>query len=176
MSVKAMLSKVQSIEVHIRGFVAASRWVYDNVPVLGRGLSLVMDRLLLMVYGIDLRAMAIDVRALSISHPVGVLLGGNGLYSSGRVAVMSGVKFVAHSPDHPDYLRRHSERRVFVLGDNVVIGANSVVIGPVTICDDVLIGAMSLVNRDIVEPGVYVGVPVRKVSNQVTDQWVRHLT
>ena len=64
---------------------------------------------------------------------------------------------------------------VFVLGDNVVIGANSVVMGPVDICDNVLIGAMSLVNRSIAEPGVYVGVPARKVSAEVSDEWVAHL-
>ena len=64
---------------------------------------------------------------------------------------------------------------MFVLGDNVVIGANSVVMGPVDICDNVLIGAMSLVNKSISEPGVYVGVPARKVSAEVSDEWVAHL-
>jgi serine acetyltransferase len=57
----------------------------------------------------------------------------------------------------------------------VVIGANSVVIGPVDICDNVVVGAMSLVNRSITEPGVYVGVPVRKVKDTPDDIWVAHL-
>jgi serine acetyltransferase len=61
------------------------------------------------------------------------------------------------------------------LGDNVVVGTGSTVIGPVTICDNVIIGAMSLVNKDITEPGTYVGIPVKKISNQVSEEWVQHL-
>lgn len=136
---------------------------------------MLLDRCTLKKYGIDLMAMSIDVRLLSIAHPTGVLLGGNGIYSPGRVAIMAGAKFVGRSPSDPAYLERHRAGRVFVLGDNVVIGANSVVIGPVDICDNVIVGAMSLVNRPISEPGVYVGVPVRRVADTLTDEWVAHL-
>ena len=136
---------------------------------------MLMDRLMLMLYGIDLKSESINVVKLSIAHPAGVLLGGNGIFSPGRVAIMAGVKFVAHSPGNKEYLARQKLGRVFELGDNVVIGANSVVIGPVNICDDVIIGAMSLVNKNISEPGVYVGVPLRKISDIVTDEWVNHL-
>jgi len=142
---------------------------------VGRHLSMVLDRALLCTHGIDLASHSIDVHVLSISHPGGILLGGNGIVSRGRVVVMAGVKFVGRSPTDPEYIARHRERRVFVLGDNVVIGANSVVIGPVEICDNVLIGAMSLVNKSIGEPGVYVGVPVRKLSAEVSEEWVAHL-
>ncbi len=163
------------IERYIRRHIAVSRYCYYRVPGLGRFVSMALDRLLLCTHGIDLASHSIDVHALSISHPGGILLGGNGIVSNGRVAVMAGVKFVGRSPSDPEYLARHRERRVFVLGDNVVIGANSVVMGPVDICDNVLIGAMSLVNRSIAEPGVYVGVPARKVSAEVSDEWVAHL-
>ncbi len=89
---------------------------------------------------------------------------------------MAGVKFVGRKPSDPEYLRRHAERRVFVLGDNVVIGSNSVVVGPIDICDNVVIGSLSLVNRSITEPGLYVGCPVRKVGDEIpTDEWVAHL-
>lgn len=96
-------------------------------------------RAVLAVWMIE-RAIRLHIRvsrALSISHPGGILLGGNGIISPGRVAVMAGVKLVGRSPDDPEYLRRHAERRVFVFGDNVVIGANSVVIVPADICDNV---------------------------------------
>ena len=88
---------------------------------------------------------------------------------------MAGVKFFGRSPGDPEYLRRHAERRVFCLGDNVVIGANSVIVGPVDICDSVMIGAMSLVNKSKAEPGVYVGMPARKVAGTASDEWVAHL-
>ena len=31
---------------------------------------------------------------------------------------------------------------------------------------------MSLVNKSIIEPGVYVGIPVKKISEAVTTEWV----
>ena len=34
---------------------------------------------------------------------------------------------------------------------------------------------MALVNRSITEPGVYVGVPVRKMKDTPDDAWVAHL-
>ena len=49
------------------------------------------------------------------------------------------------------------------IGNNFTMYANSIVVGPVEICDDVTLGANSLVNKSITEPGVYVGSPVRKV-------------
>ena len=53
--------------------------------------------------------------------------------------------------------------------------ANSVIVGPIDICDYVMIGAMSLVNRSIAESGVYVGMPARKVAGTASDEWVAHL-
>jgi acetyltransferase-like isoleucine patch superfamily enzyme len=47
------------------------------------------------------------------------------------------------------------------VGNRVSIGSNATVL-PVTICDDVVIGAGSVVTRDITEPGIYAGNPARK--------------
>lgn len=174
-AIKQAVLAIWMVERYIRLHIRLSRALYFRLPLLGRACSLLMDRLLLWFYGIDLMSASIDVRALSISHPVGVLLGGNGIVSHGRVAVMAGVKFVGRSPLDAEYLRRHAERRVFSLGDNVVIGANSVVVGPVDICDNVVIATMSLVNRSITEPGVYAGVPVKKIKAEPGDEWVAHL-
>ena len=50
-----------------------------------------------------------------------------------------------------------------VIGDRVSIGSN-VTLLPVKICDDVVIGAGSVVTRNIDEPGTYVGNPARKLK------------
>ncbi len=163
------------IERFIRLHIGICRWLHFRLGLPGRALAAILDRVLLFLYGIDLHSASIEVGKLSISHPAGILLGGNGLKSSGRVAIMSGVKLVARSPNDPEYLRRHALREVFVFGDNVVIGANSVVVGPVDICDNVVIAALSLVNRSITEPGVYAGSPVKQVRDAVSDEWVSHL-
>lgn len=49
-----------------------------------------------------------------------------------------------------------------VIGHHVSIGSNSTIL-PVTICDRVVIGAGSVVTRDIGEPGIYAGNPARKM-------------
>jgi acetyltransferase-like isoleucine patch superfamily enzyme len=48
------------------------------------------------------------------------------------------------------------------IGRRVSIGSNSTIL-PVTICSDVVIGAGSVVTKDIMVSGVYAGNPARKV-------------
>jgi acetyltransferase-like isoleucine patch superfamily enzyme len=46
------------------------------------------------------------------------------------------------------------------IGDNVSIGSNATLL-PVSICDNVVIGAGAVVTKDIEKPGVYGGNPAR---------------
>ncbi len=48
------------------------------------------------------------------------------------------------------------------IGNNVSIGTNATVL-PVNITDNVVIGAGSVVTKDITEPGIYAGNPVKKL-------------
>jgi acetyltransferase-like isoleucine patch superfamily enzyme len=49
-----------------------------------------------------------------------------------------------------------------IVGNDVSIGTNATIL-PVTICDRVVIGAGSVVTKDITEPGIYVGNPARRI-------------
>lgn len=49
-----------------------------------------------------------------------------------------------------------------VIGNNVSIGTNSTIL-PVTICDNVVIGAGSVVTKDLTKPGIYAGNPAKFV-------------
>ncbi|HEY4154132.1 MAG TPA: acyltransferase [Puia sp.] len=49
------------------------------------------------------------------------------------------------------------------IGNYVSIGSNATLL-PVSICDQVVIGAGSVVTKDIVEPGVYMGNPAKKTT------------
>ena len=49
------------------------------------------------------------------------------------------------------------------IGKRCRIGSN-VTLLPVKICDDVTIGAGSVVTKDIVEPGIYAGNPTRRIK------------
>ena len=48
------------------------------------------------------------------------------------------------------------------IGSNVSIGSNATVL-PVFVCDHVVIGAGSVVTKDIHEPGIYAGNPAKKI-------------
>ncbi|HCQ66727.1 MAG TPA: UDP-3-O-(3-hydroxymyristoyl)glucosamine N-acyltransferase [Rhodobacteraceae bacterium] len=48
------------------------------------------------------------------------------------------------------------------IGCNVSIGSNATVL-PVSICDNVVVGAGSVVTRDITKPGIYAGNPARRI-------------
>ncbi len=50
-----------------------------------------------------------------------------------------------------------------LIGNHVSIGSNATIL-PVSICDNVVIGAGAVVTRSIIEPGTYVGNPARKIS------------
>jgi len=54
--------------------------------------------------------------------------------------------------------------RATKIGNNVSIGSNATIL-PVTICDNVVIGAGSVVTKDITESGIYAGNPAKKMRN-----------
>ncbi|HSP87684.1 MAG TPA: acyltransferase [Ignavibacteriaceae bacterium] len=51
-----------------------------------------------------------------------------------------------------------------IIGDNVSIGTNATIL-PISICDNVVIGAGSVVTKNISTPGIYVGNPAKKIKD-----------
>ena len=49
-----------------------------------------------------------------------------------------------------------------VIGNSVSIGSNATIL-PVSICDNTVIGAGSVVTKDINEPGIYAGNPAKRI-------------
>jgi acetyltransferase-like isoleucine patch superfamily enzyme len=50
------------------------------------------------------------------------------------------------------------------IGDLVFIGAGATVINRIKICSQVVIGAGATVVKNIEEPGIYVGIPAKKIK------------
>ena len=50
------------------------------------------------------------------------------------------------------------------IGNNVSIGTNATVL-PITVCDNVVIGAGAVVTKNITEPGIYAGNPAKKMRS-----------
>lgn len=51
-----------------------------------------------------------------------------------------------------------------VIGNQVSIGSNATIL-PVTICNNVVIGAGAVVTKNITEPGIYAGNPAKKIKS-----------
>lgn len=63
----------------------------------------------------------------------------------------------------------HETKHGTVIGERCYIGAGSKIAASVQITDDVTIGAMGFVNKNIEESGIYVGVPVKPLRQK--DYW-----
>ena len=69
--------------------------------------------------------------------------------------------FASGGPARGDQSKWKSTR----IGNRVSIGTNATIL-PVNICDDVVIGAGSVVTKDVTEPGLYCGNPARLLRSK----------
>jgi serine O-acetyltransferase len=58
------------------------------------------------------------------------------------------------------------KRGVPIIGNEVYIGANSVIAGKISIGNNVLIGACSMVNKSLLDNSVAIGVPALVISQK----------
>lgn len=92
------------------------------------------------------------------------------LVSIGEDCVIAhGVTFIndTYSSGHPAR-GEQSLWKATRLGDRVFVGSNATLL-PVSICDDVVIGAGSVVTRDISVPGIYAGNPAKLIRRKNTE-------
>jgi len=107
-----------------------------GIPVLGPAIA----RYNLFLTGVDIAPAARIGPGLRISHGTGIVVG-NAVEIGSGCLLMQGVTLGAPT------LARIGEMPQ--LGDRVTLGAQACVIGPVTIGDDVFLGAHVLVTSDI---------------------------
>lgn len=79
-----------------------------------------------------------------------------------NVTLATGVKLLAHDASTAN-AGVHTKVGIVQIGNNVFIGANSIVLPDVRIGDNVVIGAGSVVTKDIPSNTVYAGNPARFV-------------
>ncbi len=162
-SVKRRLRVLYLTSAQIAVLIRWSAFWYRR-GLLGRAISIWLDNLLLAMFGMEVVSGSLEVKELVVGHSTGVVLGGNGIRCTGRLHISSGVVFA----------RRYNDAAsdggaalgpLFVVDGDLTVGANSVLLGPLSIKGPVIIGALTLVTRDIAEPGVYVGCPAKKIRN-----------
>lgn len=98
---------------------------------------------------------------LKIMHVGPVLINGNATIGK-NVSIHINTGIVASGIDSS----------VPILGDNIVVGIGSVILGGITIANNVAIGANAVVNKSIIEEDIAVaGVPAKKISNNGQSAW-----
>ena len=66
----------------------------------------------------------------------------------------------------------HGEDGTPVIGDNVYIGPGAKIFGPINIGDNVAIGANSVVNKSFPDNCTIAGVPARKISDNTSEKYI----
>lgn len=85
----------------------------------------------------------------------------------GRHAIINTAAVVEHDNDLADFAHVSVGAKLagaVRIGKSSWIGIGAVVSNNVTVCDGCTIGAGAVVVKDIVESGIYVGVPARKIK------------
>jgi UDP-3-O-[3-hydroxymyristoyl] glucosamine N-acyltransferase len=93
-----------------------------------------------------------------------------------RVMITAGVRFITHDGTVLLFRDRYPTLDLvgpIRLGDNVFVGMNSIILHGVTIGSNCVIGAGSVVNRDIPSGQVAAGVPARVICT-LDEWWEKH--
>ena len=90
-----------------------------------------------------------------------------------HVTLSSGVRLVTH--DGGVWVFRNQNKNIekfgpIIIGNNVFVGTNSIILPGVRIGDSCVIGAGSIVTKDIPPNSVVAGVPARKIKS-ISQYW-----
>jgi len=90
----------------------------------------------------------------------GLKIGNNTRIGTQTIIIASNHKF-----DDPSILIKDAiTKKGISIGSNIWFGARVTVLDGVSICDDTILGAASLITKNINEKGVYVGIPAKKIN------------
>lgn len=108
--------------------------------------------------GIEIHPGAIVSDDVFIDHGMGVVIGETAIVGS-NVVIYHGVTLGGTGKDTG---KRHP-----TIGDNVMIGAGTKILGNIKIGNNVKIGANAVVLKDIMNDTTYVGIPKQKITNHL---------
>jgi len=93
----------------------------------------------------------------------------NGLIIGNNVGFGTGSKVISANHSHTNH-SEHSKTPPIIIGNNVFIGANSVLLPGIKIGNNVIIGAGSIVCKDIISNTIAVGNPCKVVKENLPYQ------
>ena len=131
-------------------FLSRKMWYYYEKGTFGKIISKILYLKIIRRYGCIIYPSAKVGKGFHIAHPVGIVLG--------ECEIGENFKIYQNCTIGTKYAGSGSPK----IGNNVRLCSGSEILGNVTICDNVIIGAHSLVLKDISEPGTYAGSPVSR--------------
>lgn len=120
---------------------------------IGRARSLLIRKRLMTKYAVHIYPTAEIGLGLYIPHPCAIVINGRSKIGENFVILQNctiGTKY-PNDPYGP----------AATIGNNVSMYANSIIVGEVTVTDNVTLGANSMLNKDALVPGAYFGSPAK---------------
>ena len=139
-----------------------ANFVYRKISIPGLRhlllfVCLIWQKMLEILTGISIPASVQIGHSFYIGHFGGIILNANSKIGD-NCNISQGVTIGVSGTGE--------KRGVPVIGSNVYIAPNSVVAGKIIVGDDVVIGACSLVNKDVESGSVMLGNPAVMISNK----------
>ncbi|MCA5922115.1 serine O-acetyltransferase EpsC [Curtobacterium oceanosedimentum] len=126
-------------------------WIAEGLPG-SRFVARLLGQVARAVTGIEIHPGARIGRRCFIDHGMGVVIGETAVVGD-DVLVFHGVTLGGRGLQHGPGTRRHP-----VVGDRVVLGAGSSLIGAITVGSDSVVGANTVVTKDVPAGSVVTGV------------------
>lgn len=133
-------------------FYRIARWLYlKKVPLLPK----IIQLMIFVIYNCRIPYKAtIDSGSFLVVKGIGVSLHDNTVVGK-NCSIGIGVKVVGKSP----------YKNVPKIGDRVFIGPGAVLVGPIVIDDNVIIGANSVVTKSVPEGYIVGGIPAKIIGH-----------
>ena len=134
----------------ILAYRLANYFSFHHMPLI----SLFFEALIKIRYASDIRRTAKIGGGISFPHPYGIVIGGNAV-------VGKNCHIGQHVTIGGNMGKEEDGRTQPIIGDNCYICANSVVVGPIIIGNNVIIGAGSVVTKSIPDNVIIAGNPCK---------------
>lgn len=120
-------------------------------------LSFVIDKGMFYGWSAEIRSSAVIGGGFNIEHAAGIVIGGKVIIGE-NFSVRQNVSIGGNTGKHRKGALKRTQP---VIGDNVLVGCNTAILGPITVGNNSLIGACSLVIKDIPSNETWGGVPAK---------------
>lgn len=137
------------------------KWKFFRIPVLF--FTLLWQKYIEICTGISIPASARIGHSFYIGHFGGIIINANAIIGN-NCNISQGVTIGVSGNEE--------QRGVPVLGDEIYIGANAVIVGKINIGNNVLVGGCSLVNSSFPDDSVVLGVPAVLISNNGAKKYI----